>query len=97
MAQVLAGAALPQEPPEWQKKMLDAIGITKEGRNIKLARSDPMFDWRLVAAARILSASREQEVQSIDAKQLGDLGAAVPADLEVGAARLCSKSNSFPF
>ena len=79
----MAGAALPGEPSEWQKSMLEAIGVGGAGVNAKLARSDPMFDWRLVTAIRILCASGEQELGDLDSHQLGSMDASAPREVEV--------------
>lgn len=79
----MAGAALPGEPTEWQKKMLEAIGVGTAGVNAKLSRSDPMFDWRLVTAVRILCASGEKELGDLDSHQLGSLDASAPREVEV--------------
>lgn len=53
--------------------MLEAIGVGSTRCDVKLAYSSPMFDWRLVAAVRILCASSEKELQDRDLQQLGNL------------------------
>lgn len=83
VAQVLAGAALPGELADWEKKWLENLGISSTGCNLKLARSDPMFDWRLVAAARVLCASSEQDLQGLDIQQLGHLDTSLQPETEV--------------
>ena len=83
VAQVLAGVAIPGEPAEWQKLMLKAVGIDGPNCNVKLAYSNPMFDWRLVAAARILCASDFKELQGMDLQQMGQLDVPLPSNVEV--------------
>ena len=63
--------------------MLEAVGVGAVAQNAKLSHSDPMFDWRLVTAVRILCASREQELGDLDSYQLGSLDASAPREVEV--------------
>lgn len=74
---------MPGEMSEWQRKMLEAVGVGAAGLPAKLTRCDPMFDWRLVTAVRILCASGEQELGDLDSHQLGSMDASAPREVEV--------------
>ena len=93
VAQVLAGAALPGETPGWQVDMLKAIGVGTQSCNLQLTRSDPMFDWRLVAAVRILCASSDRDLLGLDTRQLGSLEASLSPDVEV-CLELCTSCHA---
>lgn len=81
---MLAQVALPGDPAPWEKQWLEKLGIGSSGCNMRLARSDPMFDWRLVAAARVLCASNEKDLEGFDKQQLGSLDTQLRPDVEVG-------------
>ena len=80
---MLGGVGIPGEPQQWQQTMLEGMGVPAEGRSVNLAKSDPMFDWRLVAAVRVLCAESEGELESVDMQRLGDLNAPLEHKLEV--------------
>jgi hypothetical protein len=82
-AQVLAGVAMPDAPEEWQNVMLKGVGADGNGCSVSLTRSDPMFDWRLVAAIRVLCAESERDFEGMNMEQLGDLDAPLSDKLEV--------------
>jgi len=80
---VLAGVGIPGEPEEWQKVMLEGMGADGKGCSVSLAKSDPVFDWRLVAAVRVLCAESEREFEGMDMQRLGALDAPLSDKLEV--------------
>jgi len=80
---VLAGVGIPDKPQQWQREMLERLGAHGNGCSVNLAKREPMFDWRLVAAVRVLCAENEAEFEGVDLQRLGDLNAPLPDKLEV--------------
>ena len=75
------------EPAAWQQSLLENLGAGGAGLNAPLKRSGSMFDWRLVAAVRILCAEKERELRFKKFQQLGDLDKPQAAGIDV---RLCT-------
>ena len=69
--------------PQWQRSRLEVLGI-EAGSEVTLGRR-PAADPRLVAAARILAASDEAQLQGHNTDDLGAWNLPIQKDAEVWA------------
>lgn len=80
---MLGGISIPGEPRLWQQKLLSSLGMGEGAINGPLRRSGDMFDWRTVAAVRLLCAEKEKDLTFKTLQHLGDLSKCQAPEIEV--------------